>query len=84
MVGGDSVDRHHLVPRSFGGRTAVWMHRVCHKKLHSVFTEKELARRYFTFETLLEDGEIQRFVKWVQKKDPEFLTRHRTHSRKRR
>lgn len=83
MVAGNSVDRHHLVPKTCGGKAAVWMHQVCHRKIHSVLTEKELARSYHTFEALLEVEEIATFVAWVRKKDPEFMTRHRTHARKR-
>lgn len=77
MVGGESVDRHHLVPRSRGGEEAVWIHRVCHRKIHSVLTERALADHYCTFERLLEHEEIARFVAWVRKKHPEFSTRHR-------
>lgn len=62
----------------------MWMHRVCHQKIHSVFTERELAERFHTFEALRGHEAIERFVKWVQKKDPEFVTRHRKHRRKKR
>ncbi|MEO1230490.1 MAG: HNH endonuclease [Myxococcota bacterium] len=84
MIGGPSIDRHHLVPKAEGGRHAVWMHRVCHRKIHSLLTEKELARDYHTFEALRGLEELQAFIRWIQKKDPEFVTRHRSHSRKRR
>lgn len=76
MVGGPSVDRHHLVPRSQGGTEAVWMHQICHRKVHSVLDEKTLARHYSTFEQLLGHPEIATFVRWVKKKDPEFRSRH--------
>lgn len=48
------------------------MHRICHNKVHSVFTERELAKYYHTIERLLENEEIRKFVSWVQKKAPEF------------
>jgi 5-methylcytosine-specific restriction endonuclease McrA len=79
MIGGPSVDRHHLVPRTLGGRDAVWMHRICHRKIHSVLTEKELGARYHTFDALRAHPDLGRFVRWVQKKDPEFVARHRPH-----
>lgn len=53
------------------------MHRVCHKKVHSLFSEKTLARQFNTFEALLEHEDIAKFVRWVQKQDPEFNARHR-------
>lgn len=84
MVPGPSVDRHHLVPRSLGGKEAVWLHRVCHQKIHSVLTERELAHGYSTFEALRGHGEIARFVAWIQRKDPELVLRHRDHRDRRR
>lgn len=82
LVDGPSVNEHHLVPRSHRGRDKVRMHRVCHNKIHSVFSEKELARYYHTWERLLENEEIARFVEWVRKKDPAWYDRHAPHRRR--
>lgn len=76
MIAGPSVNRHHLKPRMYGGREAVWMHRICHHKIHSLFDEKALEDHYHTFEALLAHEEIARFVRWVRKKDPEFYSRN--------
>lgn len=67
-------NRHHLIPLSKGGKhtPTVLMHKICHNKIHAVFTEAELRQYYHTIERLLEHEEIARFVKWVQKKEPEF------------
>lgn len=82
MVDGPSVNEHHLVPRTFRGRETVKMHRICHNKIHSVFSERELAQYYHTPERLLENEEIRKFVKWVQKKHPAYYDAH--HKSKRR
>ena len=42
MLPGESVDRHLWQPKSRGGKQAEYLHRICHRKLHSLFTEKEL------------------------------------------
>ncbi len=84
MFAGASVNKHHLVPKTFGGREAVWIHKVCHTKIHSVFTERQLLQHFHTFERLLTNEEIVKYVKWVRKRDPEFMTRHRTTRAKRR
>lgn len=65
-------DEHHLVPRLKGGRATQVLHRICHRQIHAIFTEAELAQRYNTVEALLSHEEIQRFVAWVRKKPPEF------------
>ena len=77
MLDGPSVDRHHWVPRSQGGRHAEPMHTVCHRKLHAVFTERELAVVYNTAEAARRHPDIRAFVTWVSRKPPEFVDWHR-------
>ena len=77
MLDGPSVDRHHWVPRSEGGRLAEPMHTVCHRKLHAVFTERELAVVYNTAEAVRRHPDIRAFVAWVSRKPPEFVDWHR-------
>jgi hypothetical protein len=62
-------NRHHLLPLSKGGRgtTTVLLHKICHDKIHSVFTEMELKRHYNTIESLQQDEEISAFIQWVKK-----------------
>lgn len=76
MIPGPSLNEHHLVPRSRGGRAKWTIHVVCHAKIHSVFTEKELATEYHTWEALREHPEIKSFLSWVTKQDPEVTVRH--------
>ena len=88
MIDGPSIDEHHLVPKTFKGKEKVLMHRVCHRTIHATFTEREIANHYNTIDSILGDERIQRFVKWVAKKDPEFYdvtkeTRERRGRRKR-
>lgn len=84
LIEGKSINKHHMIPRTFGGRESVWMHRVCHGKIHAVFTERELLQHYHTPERLLEHPEVQKFVRWIRRKDPEYVTKHRESGRKRR
>ena len=67
-------NRHHLTPLSKGGRgtKTILLHKICHDKIHAVFTEMELKRHYNTIEKLKEHDEIANFIKWVRKKEPEF------------
>lgn len=81
---GDVWDKHHLIPKSRKGKDVVIIHRICHNKIHSVFTEKELEQHYHTIERLLEHEDIQKFVKWVSKKDPNFYERTKQAQRKKR
>jgi hypothetical protein len=75
MLEGPSVDRHHLVPKTAGGRATVRMHRICHRKIHSVLDERALASAYAEPEALKAHPEIAAFVRWVRKKPAEFYKR---------
>ncbi|WP_091903665.1 HNH endonuclease signature motif containing protein [Chitinasiproducens palmae] len=76
-----TVDQHHLVPRSQGGRATVPIHRICHQKIHSVLTERELASAYATFEALRAVPKIARFVQWVAGKPASFYDRSKRRRR---
>ncbi len=48
------------------------MHPICHKTIHKVFTNGELARFGDDREMLLESGELAKFLRWVADKPPDF------------
>lgn len=78
-------DIHHLIPRSRGGKHSerIFIHRICHDKIHSLWTETELAREYHTVERILANEQIQAFVKWIAKMPPEFYVKTKsTNSKK--
>ena len=73
LILGPSVDKHHLIPKSLGGKDVIEVHKICHQKIHSLFSERELLKNYNTIEKLLTHPDIINFVKWVQKKAPEYV-----------
>lgn len=79
----DQRDAHHLVPKSKGGRVTQYLHRICHRQIHALFSETELARRYNTVDALLECEAIRAFVAWVRTKPDGFFERTRSSRRKR-
>jgi hypothetical protein len=77
-------DAHHLVPRSHGGRHTEYLHRICHRQIHALFNETELARHYASVDALLAHPEVARFVAWVRSKPDDFMERTRKSQRLRR
>jgi len=73
MIAGPSVDRHHWTPRSFGGRDAAPLHAVCHRMLHRLFSRAELAALYDTPDKARAHPDVQKYVKWVRRKPPEYI-----------
>jgi hypothetical protein len=85
LVLGKSVNEHHLVPKTFKGTEKILIHVICHTKIHSVFSERELLNYYHTPERIKSHPEMDKFILWVRKKDPEFRDRNApTQNRKRR
>lgn len=82
LLSDSSVNEHHPIPRSRGGKEKVRMHVVCHSKIHSLFTEKELARTYHDFELLKAHPEMQGFLTWIRKKPPGYRSRNKTSRKK--
>jgi hypothetical protein len=76
MTKGAAVDRHHWVPRKHGGAAWSWMHRFCHKKLHSLYDEKTLATKLNSAEALLAEDDLRTFVAWVRRQPPDRVGRH--------
>jgi 5-methylcytosine-specific restriction endonuclease McrA len=68
-------DAHHLIPKSKGGKETEYLHRICHRQIHALFTETELARRYNNVEALLSHPEMIKFVSWVRTKPEDFYER---------
>ncbi|HEX2608934.1 MAG TPA: HNH endonuclease [Flavisolibacter sp.] len=70
----EPCNRHHLLPLSKGGKgtPTILLHKICHDKIHALFTEMELKRYYHTITRLREHEEMTKFIKWVRKKNPDY------------
>ena len=88
---GPSLTKHHLIPRAMHGRKwarkrfgreemqnrVLWLCGPCHRHIHAVLSEPELAREYNTRESLLAHPEIRRFVEWIADKPAGLKVRSR-------
>lgn len=74
-------DAHHLVPKSKGGKTTEFLHRICHKQIHALFTETELAIKFNNASALREHPEMQKFISWVKNKPNSFYEKTRKSAR---
>ena len=62
--------KHHLVPKTLGGKETVRCCRDCHKAIHAFLPNKELKRYYHTIERLMEHEGFRKMVEWISKQDP--------------
>jgi hypothetical protein len=70
-------DLHHWVPKLKGGRETSALHRICHRQIHALFSETELANHYATAAQLLAHDSFSQFIKWVKTKPDGFYERVR-------
>ena len=74
----DRVTLHHLLPRSQGRRRNIkatelptaWLCGACHRQLHTLFTNKELAQNFTSIAQLRAEPRVARFVEWIARQDP--------------
>ena len=69
---GTTVEFHHPVPKSRGGRTTVPVHPICHRTIHKTLTNRELERIGSGVAALRGHAEIARFLAWVANKPADF------------
>lgn len=67
---GRTIEWHHPVPKSRGGRETVPVHPICHRTVHASFDNHALAR--LPRDELVRAAPIDRFLRWVAGKDPDF------------
>jgi hypothetical protein len=72
---GAKREKHHLVPRAFGGRETVDLHPICHRKIHTTLADREIREAYPTIAALKAHPEIAKFITWVARKPPDFYRR---------
>jgi hypothetical protein len=67
-------NKHHLLPLSKGGKNTatINLHKICRDKIHAVFSKMELKRYHHKIERLQQHEEIEKFIKWVSNKEPQF------------
>jgi hypothetical protein len=86
------VTRHHLYPQKYGrkkGRKAyakefpvLTLHKICHRMIHALFSEKLLAEHLNTIEALRAHPAMQSFLEFIAEKPPSFDVRVRRNKEK--
>ena len=69
---GRRIQQHHTVPKSRKGRETVPVHPICHRTIHKVFSNAELARIGDNVDALRETPVIANFLHWIASKPPDF------------
>ena len=90
------LTKHHLIPRSCHKtkkikkkyskeqlNEGIMICRPCHDSIHGFFTEKTLADSYNTLESLASDERVQKFIDFIEKKDPDYKPKRKSSKSKR-
>ncbi len=70
------VTLHHLIPKQEGGRYGerVPLCQLCHVTLHSLFTNKELQKEFYSVERLRRADRLRKYIQWIRTKKTERIT----------
>jgi 5-methylcytosine-specific restriction enzyme A len=68
--------KHHLIPKSRGGKDTEGLCNECHDQIHAVLTNKELMLQFNDIESLKRFEEISKWVAW-RKKHPNIKVSHK-------
>ncbi|WP_121613040.1 HNH endonuclease [Mesobacillus foraminis] len=60
---------HHLLPKEMGGTFEPTANLCipCHKQIHALYTNAEIASRLTSIAELREDVQLSKFIKWIRK-----------------
>lgn len=70
------LTEHHLIPRQKTKRKnlepspTIQICAACHRQIHTLFDHTQLERDLNTLEKLKSDPQMQKFLNWVSKQDP--------------
>jgi hypothetical protein len=82
------ITLHHLRPKEHGGKAddRLPFCKPCHKQIHALFSNKQLADEYHTIHRLREAPALATFLRWIRRQKPErnFRTITSTNHPKRR
>lgn len=68
---------HHLTPREMGGAFLATANLCipCHKQIHALYTNEELALRLHTIPLLQDDPQIKKYLAWIKKQPSSKLSK---------
>ncbi|MBE6071436.1 MAG: HNH endonuclease [Clostridium butyricum] len=63
------ITKHHLIPKQKGGKNYKTIHlcTTCHKQIHALFTNRELATLYNSIDSLKNNDKIIKFLNFIKK-----------------
>lgn len=86
LCGRDGVEAtiHHLLPKEMGGTfgDTAKLCISCHKQIHALYTNSEIAARLSTLSELRADPAIRRFIKWIRKQPSSKMVRNKKVNRR--
>jgi 5-methylcytosine-specific restriction enzyme A len=77
---------HHLLPKEMGGTFGETAHLCipCHKQIHALYTNEEIAARLTTIQQLRDDEKLSSFIIWIRKQPPTKIMKIKKSNERRR
>lgn len=78
----EGISKHHILPKSQGGKETVLICGECHKQIHMTLTNKQIKKSFASIESLKEHEEIAKWIVWRQKHPGAAVNHKQTKGRK--
>lgn len=69
---GETVEWHHPVPKSRGGKGKEPVHPICHQTIHANFTNAQLGRMGGDVTAIRANEAVAKFLGWIADKPADF------------
>jgi len=63
-----NLTKHHLIPKGKGHRGFIKVCFPCHKQIHILLSEKELAKHYSNLIDLRNHPDVRKWINWRRKR----------------
>jgi len=73
-----NLTRHHVVPKTRGGHDVALLCKTCHRQIHALFANRELAAELGTIKSLRAHSAIRKYLRWVTRQNPDRYYRGKT------
>lgn len=69
----DKLTIHHLIPKQKKGQHGpkISICSACHRQIHTLFDNTRLAQQLNSLERLKNESQMQKFLSWVRKQNPD-------------
>lgn len=76
------MTKHHLIPRSKGGKDIEFICLACHNQIHLLFSNRELESNLNNVQKIQNHTKMKSFIQWIRKRPAETIPNKKKSNRR--